>query len=107
MPCSQEVRSAPVNFMIPRKSSSVIAFAQGVRATRAQRGGALAGRRLERLQQALNLTDVQMNGVRALQENRQRETDSLQQEMQQKHQVLRQLLKTASPNATEVGNATI
>jgi Spy/CpxP family protein refolding chaperone len=48
-----------------------------------------------------------MNGVRALQETRRAETQSLQQEMQQKRQALRRLLQETNPNATDVGNATL
>ena len=57
-------------------------LAQGLR-------GRAGGRVFERLQQRLNLTDTQINGVRALQENRRKETESLRQEMQQKRQALR------------------
>jgi Spy/CpxP family protein refolding chaperone len=67
----------------------------------------LAGKALERLQQTLNLSETQMNGVRALAENRRRETESLQQELQQKRQTLRQLLQQPNPNPYDVGNATI
>jgi Spy/CpxP family protein refolding chaperone len=96
------------------------ALAQDVRGNRAARRGAtrqlrgraanpnaFSDRRLERLQQTLNLTDAQMNGLRALQENRRRETESLQQEMRQKRQALRQLMQEANPNPNEVGNATL
>jgi Spy/CpxP family protein refolding chaperone len=67
----------------------------------------LAGKGLERLQQRLNLSETQMNGVRALAENRRKETESLQQEQQQKRQALRQLLQQSNPNPNDVGNATI
>ena len=48
-----------------------------------------------------------MNAVRALQETRRSETQSLQQEMRQKRQALRQLLQETNPNPSDVGNATL
>src|SRR6059058_6234023 len=88
------------------------ALAQGLRGRQAVRGGqgrrdALAGRVVERLQQRLNLTDAQMNGIRALQENRRKEIESLRQELQPKRQALRQLLQQSNPNPNDVGNATL
>jgi Spy/CpxP family protein refolding chaperone len=86
------------------------AFAQGVKGNRARRAGVsgqLRGRSLERLQQRLNLSESQMNGVRALQETRRTEMQSLRQEMQPKRQALRQLLQQPNPNPTDVGNATL
>ena len=96
------------------------ALAQGVRANRGRRAGAAAQLRgraadrnglsdkvLERLQQRLSLNETQMNGVRALQQNRQTELQSVRQEQQQKRQALRQLLQQPSPNPNEVGNATL
>jgi Spy/CpxP family protein refolding chaperone len=68
---------------------------------------ALSGRALQRLQQGLNLTETQMNGLRALQESRRTEVQSLQQEVQQKRQALRELLRAPSPNTNDVGNATL
>ena len=65
------------------------------------------GRTLERLQQKLNLTEVQMNGVRALEETRRKEMESLRQEVQPKRQALRQLLQQPNPNPNDVGNAAI
>jgi Spy/CpxP family protein refolding chaperone len=67
----------------------------------------LDSRRLEKLQQNLGLSASQMNGLQALEENRLKETETLQQEMQQKRQALRQLLQQPNPNANEVGNATL
>ncbi len=74
------------------------AVAQGLR---------FGGQSLERLQQRLNLTDAQMNGIRTLQESRQREIESVRQEMQQQRQGLRQLLRQPNPNPNDVGNATL
>ena len=75
---------------------------------RAQGFRGRAGDRIfDRLQQRLNLTDTQKNGVRALQENRQKEMESLRQEMQQQRQALRQVLRQPNPNPTDVGNATL
>ena len=74
---------------------------------RGARGNRLAGKGLERLQQRLNLNETQMNGVRALAENRRKETELFQQEQQQKRQALRQLLQQSNPNPNDVGNATI
>ena len=55
-------------------------LAQGLRG-RAVGRNALSGRSFERLQQKLSLTDAQINGIRALQENRRKETASLRQEI--------------------------
>jgi len=52
----------------------------------------------------LNLNDTQMNGIRALQENRRKEMESLRQEMAPKRQALRDLMKQGNPNPNEVGN---
>ena len=81
-------------------------LAQGRRARAAGRD-ALPPQRIERLQQRLNLSEVQMNGIRALQENRRKEIESLQQEIQQKRQALRQLMQQTNPNPSDVGNATL
>jgi len=85
------------------------AFAQRLSADRGRRDRieALGGRRFERLQQTLNLTDIQMNGIRALQETRRAEMASLREEVQQKREALRQTLQANNPNPNEVGNATI
>ena len=87
------------------------ALAQGFRGRPGLRDGfgqgAFAGGRLERLKQTLNLTDAQVNGIRALEENRRKEMESLRQEMQPKRQALRQLLQQPNPNPTDVGNATL
>jgi Spy/CpxP family protein refolding chaperone len=82
------------------------ALAQGLRGRAARRGGSRT-ERLERLQQKLNLNETQMNGVRALQENRRKEMEGLRGEFQQKRQALRQLMQQANPNPTDVGNATL
>jgi Spy/CpxP family protein refolding chaperone len=88
------------------------AMAQGLgvrsaRAGRQLRRGALGGANLDRLQQRLNLTDVQLNGIRALQENRRKEMESLRQDIQDKRQALRQLVQQPNPNPVDVGNATL
>ena len=79
------------------------ALAQGLRGNRDGR----ATRLLERLQQRLNLNDTQVNGVRALEENRRKEMESLRQEIAPKRQALRQLLQQPNPNPADVGNATL
>jgi len=79
------------------------ALAQGFRGNRDGR----ATRLLERLQQRLNLNETQVNGVRALEENRRKEMESLRQEIAPKRQALRQLLQQPNPNPTDVGNATL
>jgi Spy/CpxP family protein refolding chaperone len=79
---------------------------QGLRGKAAGRN-ALSGRGFERLQQTLNLTDAQRNGIRALQENKRKEAESLQQEIRPQRQALRQLLQQPNPNPTDVGNATL
>jgi Spy/CpxP family protein refolding chaperone len=48
-----------------------------------------------------------MNGVRALQETRRKEMESLQAELRQKRQELRALVQQPNPNPTDVGNATL
>jgi len=86
------------------------ALAQGLRGRAAGRNGLagqLADRRLNRLQRGLNLSPSQSDGIRALTENRRKETESLQQELQQKRQALRQLLQQPNPNPNDVGNATL
>jgi Spy/CpxP family protein refolding chaperone len=83
------------------------ALAQGFRNRAAGRRDALNGRMLERLQQRLSLTEVQMNGIRALDENRRKEMELLRQEMQPKRQALRELLRQPNPNPNDVGNATL
>ena len=52
------------------------AVAQGLRGRAAGRGG-FAAQRLDRLQQRLNLSDTQVNGIRALAETRRNEMQSL------------------------------
>ena len=52
-------------------------LAQGRRGRAAGRGG-FPAQRIERLQQRLNLTDSQMNGIRALAENRRKEMEGRQ-----------------------------
>lgn len=82
------------------------ALAQGFR-----KGG--AGRRgggqniVERLQKRLNLSPTQVDGIRALQETRQKEMAGLRQDLRQKRQALRQSLRQSNPNPNEVGNATL
>ena len=86
--------------------AGTVATAQGLRRRAAGRR-AFAGQRIDRLQQRLGLSDTQMNGIRALQENRRKEAQSLRQETQQKRQTLRQLMQQTNPNPTDVGNATL
>lgn len=62
---------------------------------------------LSRIQQRLNLTEVQVNGIRALQENRRKDMESLQQEVHQKRQALRELERQPNPNPADVGNASL
>jgi len=81
------------------------ALAQGFRGNRGRE--AQSGRLLERLQQKLNLNETQVNGIRALEENRRKEMESLRQEVQPKRQALRQLLQQPNPNPADVGNATL
>ena len=92
-------------------STVVIALAGSAVLAQGLRGKAgrnrLAGGGSARLQQRLNLTDTQVNGIRALQENRRKETQALRQEIQPQRQALRQLLRQPNPNPTDVGNATL
>src|SRR5262245_22309485 len=96
------------------------ALAQGLRGNSPVRGGAAgqfrqgaggraerADRMLERLQQRLNLNETQVTGLRALQETRRKEMESLRQELQPKRQALRQLLRQPNPSPNDVGNATL
>lgn len=79
-------------------------LAQGLRQRKVGPDG-VPDQLIQRLQQNLNLTDSQVNGIKALAENRRKEMESLQQEMQQKRQAMRALMQQANPNANEVGNA--
>ena len=92
-------------------STVVIALAGSAVLAQGLRGKAgrnrLAGGGSARLQQRLNLTDTQVNGIRALQENRRKETQALRQEIQPQRQALLQLLRQPNPNPTDVGNATL
>jgi Spy/CpxP family protein refolding chaperone len=83
-------------------------LAQGFHSKAAGRFGAQSGQNfIERMQQRLNLTPAQVNGIRGLQENRQKEMQALRQEMRPERKALRQLLQQPSPNPTDVGNATL
>lgn len=62
---------------------------------------------LAALKAALNLTDAQLDAVKALMQTRQQRVEAIFEEIQQKHQALNELLNAASPNATQVGNAAI
>ena len=98
-------RTAIISTLLIALAGSAV-LAQGLRGRAAGRQG-LAGRGLNRLQQRLNLTDAQMNGIRALQENKRKETQALRQEIRPQRQALRQLLQQPNPNPTDVGNATL
>ena len=88
--------------------AGTVALGQGLQGRhRAEGRNAFDGRMLERLQQKLNLSETQMNGIRALEETRRKEMESLRQEVQPKRQALRQLLQQPNPNPNEVGNAAI
>ena len=79
--------------------------AQGLRRQAGPRGRQGPG--IERLQERLNLTPAQVNGIQALQENRRKEMQSLNEEMRQKRQYLRSLMQQTNPNPTDVGNAAL
>ena len=81
------------------------AAAQGLR----RKAGPLGepGQRIERLQQKLNLNEIQINALRALEENRRKELESLRVELRQKREALRSLIEQRNPNPTDVGNATL
>src|SRR5690349_974116 len=84
------------------------ALAQGLHGRAAARSGGQAGQNfLGRMQQRLNLTPAQLDGIRALQDNRQKEMQALRQEIQPERKALRQLLQQPNPNPTDVGNATL
>jgi|SRR5688572_27699387 len=63
--------------------------------------------RLEGLKAALNLTDAQVEAIRALNQTRMTRAQAIMTEMQQKRQALGTLLDAATPNPTDVGNAAI
>ncbi|MBI2150958.1 MAG: periplasmic heavy metal sensor [Acidobacteria bacterium] len=65
------------------------------------------GQRIERLQQRLNLNEMQKNALRALEENRRREMESRREELRQKREALRSLMQQRNPNPTDVGAATL
>lgn len=67
----------------------------------------LADQRLERIEKKLNLNDSQINGIRALTENRQKEMDQLEKDLMQKRQALRSLMRQRNANPSDIGNATL
>jgi Spy/CpxP family protein refolding chaperone len=83
---------------------AVSVFGQGLPAGGRAKGPA---QRIERLQKRLNLTDTQMNGIRALAETRRQEMQSLRQELKPKRQALRQSMQENNPNPADVGNAAL
>ena len=83
-------------------------LAQGLHNRAAGRFGGQNGQTfIERMQQRLNLTPAQVDGIRALQENHNKEIQALRQEAQPERKALRQLLQQANPNPTDVGKATL
>ena len=63
--------------------------------------------RLEGLKAALNLTDAQVEAIRALNQTRMTRAQAIMEDMRQKRQALAALLDAVPPNPTNVGNAAI
>ena len=59
------------------------------------------------LKSALNLTDAQVEAIKALIQTERDRAQAIRTEIQQKRQVLDTLLSAASPNPLDVGNAAI
>jgi len=59
------------------------------------------------LKSALNLTDAQVEAIKALIQTERDRAQAIRTEIQQKRQVLDTLLNAASPNPLDVGNAAI
>jgi Spy/CpxP family protein refolding chaperone len=83
------------------------ALAQGVHKGAGARPGGRGQDFVERLQRRLNLSQTQVDGIRALLETRQKEMEGLRPELRQKRQTLRQSLQQSNPNPNDVGNATL
>lgn len=92
---------------------TTFAFAQGGRRGGPPAGaptGAPAEQRRDpsaRLKAILNLTDAQVEAVKALMQTREQRARAIFTEIAQKRQALDALLDAASPNPTNVGNAAI
>jgi Spy/CpxP family protein refolding chaperone len=59
------------------------------------------------LKAALNLTDAQVDSIKALLTTRQQQAEPIRAEIEQRRQALNTLLNATSPNPTDVGNAAI
>ncbi|HYR91964.1 MAG TPA: periplasmic heavy metal sensor [Terriglobia bacterium] len=59
------------------------------------------------LKAALNLTDAQVDSVKALFATRQQQAEAIRTDIQQKRQALDAFLNVTSPNPADVGNAAI
>jgi len=76
----------------------------------AQQPGPGSGRRqnpLNRIKDALGLTDAQVQSIVSLAQAEKPRMQAIMTDIQQKRQTLNALLNTASPNPTDVGNAAI
>ena len=60
-----------------------------------------------RLKAALNLTDAQVEAIKALNQTRRTRADAIMTEIKAKREALDALLDAATPSATNVGNAAI
>ena len=74
----------------------------GERVARGQRGDGTAA-----LQNALGLTDAQVDAIKALMQTRNERAQAIRTEIEQKRQALNTLLNAASPSPVDVGNAAI
>src|SRR3990170_1397458 len=59
------------------------------------------------LKTALNLTDAQVDAIKALMKTRDDRAQSIMSDIQNKRQSLNALLDAASPNAVDIGNAAL
>jgi Spy/CpxP family protein refolding chaperone len=69
--------------------------------------GDRSGGPLNRLKNALNLTDAQVTAIQALVQTEQTRAQALRTEIGQKRTALNTLLNATTPNPTDVGNAAI
>lgn len=72
-----------------------------------ERGGGQRGDPTSALKTALNLTDAQVDAIKALAQTGRERSRSIMTEIDQKRQTLNNLLSAASPSPVDVGNAAI
>jgi len=73
----------------------------------AQRGGPNPANAVNALKEALNLSDAQLETINALNQTRRERAQAIFNDIEQKRQILNNLLDAASTDVTAVGNAAI